>query len=379
MNKESFQKRGKYIKLSTSSVFNCHDAHYLYKEAGDKHLYEMVLNPRTISNTEESIGIIEYFPDYIVKIDDVLLLPGTDSIIKEKKILSDRFSYDNDAETVLEIEKLKAFNDNSVILCIDKVVKLKGEYINLCYSGGNNIWHMTFDMLSKFRLINMMDELDNIPLLMDEKLKDSLFAQQYISCFNKKKHDIIYLKSNKSYQVDAVYSVSLAYIFMRAKEQCNDLFFISNKFIDFTRKLMIGKLHKMEYKKLYIKRGDTRLLNEEDVCSFLKKRGFSIVQPEKFSFYDELSLFYSAECIIGSIGAAFTNLLYIKPKCNVICISPNERIGLVRSYATITRNIGASLYHCYAETISNTGSGTPGLKFNAHINELEDICNYLSI
>jgi len=104
---------------------------------------------------------------------------------------------------------------------------------------------------------------------------------------------------------------------------------------------------------------------------------FEVIESLKFALIDELSLFYNAACIVGAIGAAFTNSLYVKNMCNLICIAPEERIGLVNSYATITQYVGARVYYCRAETVSNDGTGTSGVKFCANMSDMEKIYDYL--
>ncbi|MBD5532339.1 MAG: glycosyltransferase family 61 protein [Lachnospiraceae bacterium] len=373
-NKNCF---GDLMKYKTSSIFDSPKADFIYRESTGKCIYNVVSKPRTYPDFKEERMDIACFPDYISAFNNAKVLPGTDAIIKDTAVLSDRFAYDKDASVVLGVRMLKSFDKENVVLRVKKTERLKGTYIDLCYCGGGNIWHMSYDMLSKFRLINSCDSIKNIPILMDEGIKTNRFARHYIDCFDQHKHRIIYLKSDRLYDVEKVYTVSLSYIFMRSKKQCEDMFFISNKFTVFARDIMRNKLHASKTRRFFIQRGDKRLVNEEEVASYLRNKGFEVIRPEKFSLIDELSLFYDAECVVGAIGAAFTNSLYVKNKCNLICIAPKERIGLVNSYATITKGIGAKVYYCRAETVSNDGTGTQGLKFRANMSELEKIYDYL--
>lgn len=368
---------GNFRKYKTASIFDNKKTDFIYKESNKKCVYKIITEPRTYPDFEEKRNDIECYPDYISVFSGVKVIPCSDAIIKDDTILSDRFAYDRDASVVLGAGMVMAFNRQNVILKVKETQHLKGEYIDLCYTGGKNIWHMSFDMLSKFRLINSIDAVKDVPILVDERMKINQFARNYINYFNQQKHRILYLKSDRLYDVDKIYTVSLSYLFMRSNRQSKDIFFVSNKFTIYARNIMLNKLHTSKTRKFFIQRGDGRLVNEQEVASFLRNRGFEVIQPEKFALIDELSLFYNAACIVGAIGAAFTNSLYVKNMCNLICIAPEERIGLVNSYATITQDVGARVYYCRAETVSNDGTGTSGVKFCANMSDMEKIYDYL--
>lgn len=50
--------------------------------------------------------------------------------------------------------------------------------------------------------------------------------------------------------------------------------------------------------------------NGDEVCEFLKSRGFEIVRPEAMSFPDQVRLFASASLIVGMHGAGLANILF---------------------------------------------------------------------
>ena len=73
-------------------------------------------------------------------------------------------------------------------------------------------------------------------------------------------------------------------------------------------------------RKFYIRRvGQARgVANEGAVLSFFEKRGWAIVEMEQLSVAKQISLFQKAEAICGLHGAAFTNLLWCQPGCQVL-------------------------------------------------------------
>ena len=65
--------------------------------------------------------------------------------------------------------------------------------------------------------------------------------------------------------------------------------------------------------KLFVSRngwGNRRLLNEEDVLAVIRQYGYVVVQPEQYSFAQQISIFSKARIIIGTLGAAISNLVF---------------------------------------------------------------------
>lgn len=65
--------------------------------------------------------------------------------------------------------------------------------------------------------------------------------------------------------------------------------------------------------KLYVSRSAARcrhLVNEHELMEAIEPLGFQLVQPERLSFEEQITLFSQAEWIIGPHGAGLTNMLY---------------------------------------------------------------------
>ena len=74
-----------------------------------------------------------------------------------------------------------------------------------------------------------------------------------------------------------------------------------------------GELEPPVRRRLYISRAGTghrQILNEGELNQSLRECEFEIVRPEGFSFDQQVSLFRSAELIVGARGAALTNMVF---------------------------------------------------------------------
>ncbi len=75
-------------------------------------------------------------------------------------------------------------------------------------------------------------------------------------------------------------------------------------------------------KKIYIRRtsGTRKVSNIESIETILKSSGFSVVEPEKLGFIEQVKLFSHAEVIVGSSGAALANLVFSAPGTKIVIL-----------------------------------------------------------
>jgi capsular polysaccharide biosynthesis protein len=82
-------------------------------------------------------------------------------------------------------------------------------------------------------------------------------------------------------------------------------------------------------RKLYLSRAGTsrrRLSNEQDVFAALEPLGFELVRPETTSVQSQIELFAQASHIVGSSGAAFTNMIFSPPGARVVVLQNKQLV-----------------------------------------------------
>jgi len=67
--------------------------------------------------------------------------------------------------------------------------------------------------------------------------------------------------------------------------------------------------------KIYLRRtsGTRKVTNVAEIEKLLVSHGFAIVEPEKLSFVEQVSLFSNAKVVVGSSGAAMANIVFCRP------------------------------------------------------------------
>lgn len=76
------------------------------------------------------------------------------------------------------------------------------------------------------------------------------------------------------------------------------------------------------HKKIWIKRNSTyrNVSNADEIQSALITQGFMVIEPEKLSLAEQVTIFSNADVIVGATGAAFANLIFCKPETKIIII-----------------------------------------------------------
>jgi capsular polysaccharide biosynthesis protein len=95
-------------------------------------------------------------------------------------------------------------------------------------------------------------------------------------------------------------------------------------------------------RRVYISRNDCqtrKVENEEEIAEILASKGFERVMLRELGMAQQISLFYSAEYVIGPHGAGMANLTFCNPGCKVVELFPETyKIDL---YKKISDAVGA--------------------------------------
>ena len=206
--------------------------------------------------------------------------------------------------------------------------RIKGNVLCLAQgASGNNYFHWMFDIIPKINIIKLGYGLKNIDYFYMPKLQ--YFQKKILKILKIKKIKFIDSNKYKHIQADNLIVPDHAWYFKgKVFKEANNLpkwivNWLKNSFINKSK-------YNSKIKKLFIDRSESKfnhckLINNNEIIIALKKKGFKIIQVGKLSFERQISLFRNAKVIIGPHGAAFTNLLFCRPKTQIIEIKPKNR------------------------------------------------------
>tara|TARA_Y100000590_G_scaffold462135_1_gene625472 strand:- start:766 stop:1842 length:1077 start_codon:yes stop_codon:yes gene_type:complete len=198
-------------------------------------------------------------------------------------------------------------------------------------SGNNNYFHWMFDILPRLILLEKFYKLDDINYFYSPDIKQ--WQLSTLSIFNIKKNKLINSKKYKHITADKILAIShpwyhKGYILDEAKYLPS--WIMNDIYLKFYK-------HAEEFDcndKIFIDRRESKfshcqIINDEEIKDYLTKKGFSVYKISQLSFFEQIYLFQNAKIIIGAHGAAFTNLIFCKPKTKVIDIIPEDHPNTV--------------------------------------------------
>ena len=115
------------------------------------------------------------------------------------------------------------------------------------------------------------------------------------------------------------------------------------------RKIFLSKALKFKSnKKIFIDRSESKfnhckIINDDEVSSYLNSKGFSKYKVGQLSFRKQIHLFKNAKTIIGPHGAAFANLIFCKAKTKVIEIKPKKHKNFINKKISEYLNLDYTL------------------------------------
>src|SRR5258707_114639 len=118
---------------------------------------------------------------------------------------------------------------------------------------------------------------------------------------------------------------------------------------EFLRDTFLPKNHrdlKHTGRRLYISRAAAkyrRVLNEDDVVQFLRRRGFETIALEAFSIREQAAAMASCEAVVAPHGGGLSNVVFCRPETKIVEIFSPE---LVASYFwKISNQVGLDYYY----------------------------------
>lgn len=286
-------------------------------------------------------NVVVYGSTSIISIDDEIVIHQT---------------YQND------IHNKYNFNDAVIIRSCFKPhlliqYKQSGNIINkgilLSGSFSFNYYHLLFEYLSRLSCLESTQIPIDVPLLVDEVVANVPQYNELLQLLNIDNRQVILLKSSYSYNVRQLYVLPVInvvpsdYINIEEIEYTDCLFSVEN--ITYVRNKLLSKTNNQsKYKRIFLSRknaSNRRTYNEDEIVEIFKKHDFEIIYPENYSVLDQVAIFNGADIIAGVTGAAFTNIIFCKEKCKILCMqSVNTELSI---FSTIAKNLKLDLqYYC---------------------------------
>lgn len=368
-----------FISLEEYKKLNPDSVDFIFKKK--RSLYHSAVNfhgSQTGTNLQKSKEI----NNYAALVKNVSVISGSNLIILNSKYVFYDLKEIPENTNIDFTDHGISFHKNDHCIIQAKINKIVfEEAILLTGNYDTNLYHFIFEILARFEALDSLNLPLHIPLLVN---KACLSYPQYVESlkhFNKQNREIILLNKMEIYEVKNLYFLSCPniippnYLQTIAIKSNQNLFDIDN--LSFLRNKFFELIVPVNFpKKIFISRKNAsgrREYNEKEIYDFLEQKGFQIMYPAEHSIAGQASIFNNAEIIVGATGAAFSNILFCKKNCKIICLT-NYKIDL-SIFSTIASFVEANLEYLFDAKLQLEKTSDIHSNFIIDINELSDALN----
>lgn len=289
----------------------------LYKTQGDDKFKKYKIDSIKLNNKNFAIN------KHIYEIKNARVY--TDSvnhvaIIKNNLLLPD-VSY----QQVLGELKSGKFNRTIEIGTPRILKKIEGTVLSLAQGvSGENYFHFLFDILTKLKICEQKFSLDTIDYFY---VSANIKWQKIIfSFFEINESQLIDSKTHRHIKAKKLIALEHPWYHKGfVQNEVADLpewivYWLRDKFLSMSKKFDCND-------KIFIDRSESKFKhcqfqNNNEIISFLNSKGFTSYKIGQLDFLEQVYLFSNAKIIVGAHGAAFSNIIFCKPKTNIIEVLP---------------------------------------------------------
>ena len=291
-------------------------------------------------------------PVYVATVSDSLVYGGTNLIFTEDSVIChDLYDFERDFTSeelhgrhFIDPEKMRMR-----LLCDDiapEQVPIAAIFTDACAS---NYSHWLTEVLPRIAAFCSDKQFENIPIIVNDGLHHNIMASLIL--ITGLEREIIALPVGRAIQVESLYITSVAgYVpFERRNNKLIDhshgLF--SSSAFDLIRERILTYVDQLPLQdwpeKIYLRRNAVirKVINSVELEQLLVDQGYSIVEPEKLTFLEQVMLFSKAKKIIGSSGAALANIVFASPNTHIQIIIgkyPNTSYWYWQNMACASKN-----------------------------------------
>lgn len=253
--------------------------------------------------------------------------------------------------------------------CIDKAISLAANM-------SGNYYHFMFEVASKLYYLSKLNIDKTIPLLVDEAVLKVPQMVEVLQILNSEQRKILPVKPYVKYNVGQLIVFSKPHIVVPnlmkgAIDRVENYVFDSNVLCWMRDRVLNSALgeSKATPKRIFLTRKglNKRSCNEQDLEPVLRKYDFSFIDTGMLSAVEQARLFSNADVIVGSSGAAFTNLLFCKSGTKAIIFMPVK--SSLSCFSSLASAMGVSTVYFSDNHLSNASIHQK--HFSIDVEELE--------
>ena len=326
-------------------------------------------------------------PIYVAIINDGMIYGGTNLVLTDDGVIChDLYDFERDytseelhGRTLIDpkSKQIRWLLHNEA----PERIPVAASFVDACAA---NYAHWLTEVLPRIALFCAEERFHGVPIVVDDGLHKNIMESLFAVVGTER--EIVLLQLGYAIQVETLYVTSVAgYVPFepRKKKQISNHhgIFNANAFIAVRTALnkYVNNRESDSYpRRIYIRRnsGSRNIINQHEIEKLLHSHGYSIVESEKLSFLEQVALFANAKTIIGPVGAALANSLFIKKSTRVGIMVAQHKDMLYGYWPSMMSPQGADVSYIIGEIKGSAEHGVHG-DFYIPITALNDFIENL--
>ncbi|MFC6267069.1 glycosyltransferase family 61 protein [Frigoriflavimonas asaccharolytica] len=299
----------------------------VYKVTGLKKLNpikKIVSGYKYISKSQNNVEVT--IPDLnLYEIKNAIINSRSSAIIQGKNIYYEAI---NDNERFNE-GFVEFHNNKNAVVNLKRTETIEEGFF-LAGNGSHNWYHWMIEIIPKIMYLNVNDTKT---ILVNESCEKTQSMADSLQILTRNLNlNIIYLKEENTYKIKKLYFVNevnkLMFNPLDSKTTSLPLYYFRKESL---QKLSSELQKGFNYKNtnevnIFLERKNTHRIaqNESEIIETLKLANFRNIDMTSLSFEEQINHFQNAKMIVGTTGAAWTNIIFCKPKTKIIIFMPDN-------------------------------------------------------
>lgn len=280
----------------------------------------------------------EFPPIYVAQLSDAQVYGGTNLVfVKDAVICHDLYDFESDYTSeelhghhVIDAKKKRMYlvrNDAT-----PEHMPVAAAFLDAC---APNYAHWLTETLPRIAVFCSVEQYANVPIIVNDGLHRNIIES--LAWIVGPDRECILLPVGRAIRIDRLYLTSVAgYVPFEPRKRGSR----RQRRGEFSPHALSSQRDRMKGfcwsdvtiwpQRIYLRRNShaRQLTNATELLDLLVSRGFSVVDPEKLTFIQQVQLFMNAKVVVGATGAAIANTVFCPRGSQVgILLAKNERLA----------------------------------------------------
>lgn len=244
-------------------------------------------------------------------------------------------------------------------------IAMAAAFVDAC---AGNYAHWMTEVLTRIALFCAEERFRGVPIVVNDGLHKNIMESLFLVAGSER--EIITLSVGSALAIDKLYLTSVAgYVpFDRRTSKLDGHshgMFSPRAFESIRNKvnIFVGSGEEQGWpEKIFLRRdsGTRKITNGAELERLMVSRGYEIVEPEKLSFSQQVSLLKNAKAIVAPTGAAICNAIFCNPGTRVAVLMAKHEDMIYRYWCNMLTPIGIEVSYVLGNIVENTGLGIHG-------------------